>query len=234
MSKSTLAVLVLALACGADARGATMFFDFGNGSIEAGGVYNQVYSAVTHTVPNAQDSTGSPTGVQLVTSGFHEFGGNESGTGSPAAPADMFVANATRDSLYGHSTSWGSAGPRETGLLTLSGLDGSGDTTYEFDFFAARSGVGDNRDALYAVAGLNSGSGVLDAANNTANLATVAGITPTAAGEITITVTKGPGNNNGNGFFYLGAMRLVGTTVPEPSAVVLLTLAGVACVIRRR
>ncbi|WP_425396985.1 PEP-CTERM sorting domain-containing protein [Aeoliella sp.] len=228
-------VAAIVLLVGTSANAATMQFDFGNGTFEAGGNYNLVYSATSHNLPNAVDSTGAATGISMVTAGFHEFGGNESGTNAPAGDAAGLDPNATIDSLYGHANAgWGSAPPRTTGTLTMSGLDGSGNTTYDFSFFASRMGVSDVRDARYTVAGLNSGDDVLDAANNTSNLAYVNGITPTPAGEIVITVEKGPNNSNGVGFFYLGAMEVTSTTIPEPSTIALLGLGGVLLALRYR
>ena len=75
---------------------------------------------------------------------------------------------------------------------------------------------------------------MLDAANNTENFAVVAGITPTAEGTITMTMTKDVTNTNGNGFFYLNAMEI--TVVPEPSTYALfggLAILGFAIVRRR-
>jgi hypothetical protein len=84
------------------------------------------------------------------------------------------------------------------------------------------------------VAGANSGDGYLNAAANINNVAIVAGITPTAAGQITVTINKGPNNTNGDGFYYLGALRVVSTRVPEPASLTLMAGAAILFAARRR
>lgn len=68
--------------------------------------------------------------------------------------------------------------------------------------------MGDNRSTGYTVDEANSGFAALNAANNVNNTATVAGITPTAGGEITISIAPTANNNNANHFTYLGVLRL--------------------------
>ena len=105
--------------------------------------------------------------------------------------------------------------------------------TYSFTLHASRDGVADNRETLYSIAGANSGSATLNAANNVNNTVTISEITPNLSGEITVTVTAGPNNTNANHFAYLGVMEM--TAVPEPSTVFLMAT-GTALILffRRR
>lgn len=213
------------------AQAATLFFDFGETGQQTGGNYNDITQAQL-PILNAFDSLGNSTGIGLVTSGFNP-GSNQNGTTTPGAPADLFSAQATRDNLFGHSLSpFNQPAALPQGTLQLSGLNPS--STYDFTFYGGRLGVTDNRETSYAVSGSNAGTGLLDTANNSSNVVTVSGIAPTALGGITILVEPGPNNTNGSGFFYLGAMRIESTDVPEPATAVLLLFSGCLMVGRSR
>ena len=230
----TALALTAGVVCGATRlTAATLFYDFGATATPTGGNYNDVFPAASYQILNSIDSAGAPTGISLTSEGFNELGPNTNGTTAPGAPANVFSPEATRDNLFGHTDNFNAGSPRPFALVTLAGLDGSGATSYAFTFFASRTGVTDNRETQYHVVGLNSGDGFLNASANTSNVAVVSGITPTAAGQIVITVDPGPNNNHASGFFYLGAMQVVSTRVPEPAAAALL-LVGLAAAARRR
>lgn len=133
---------------------------------------------------------------------------NEAGTGA----STLFPTDATRDSLYGNTELFNGL----SNIFPSFKLTGLNPTfTYNFTFYASRTAVGDNRETGYTVTGANSGLAVLNAANNIANVATVSGITPDAAGEITISLAPGPNNNNAVHFTHLGVMKLDEVT-PTP------------------
>lgn len=215
---------------------ATLRFDFGESAQQTAN-YNNVLPA-QDPIFNALDITGNGTGIGMTAAGFNEAGPNGVGTQSPTGAASIFAATATRDSLFGHSSNFNVGSPRPTALLTFTGLDGSGATNYEFSFFASRNDTSaspSNRETRYQVAGSNNGEALLNPANNNSNVAIVSGITPTAAGEISVTISAGPNNNNTDGFFYLGAMQLVSSAaVPEPATLGLFALAGVFAMSIRR
>lgn len=230
MKRSFLAA-IFALLSVSSASAATLYFDFGSSANLTPGNYNNV----DHTqapILNAIDSTGAATGVGLATTGFNEIGPNTNGTTSPSGAAAAFQPEATRDSLFGHSDNFNVGSPRPLGVLSLTGLDGSGATSYSFTFFASRTGVTDNRETAYAVAGANSNTMYLNAAGNVSDVAIAAGIVPTATGTISINVDAGPNNNNGSEFFYLGAMSIESRAIPEPAgaALVMLVIVGLAAV----
>ena len=80
-------------------------------------------------------------------------------------------------------------------------------------------GVSDNRETKYEAIGANSDFGLLDTANNTDNVVSVLGISPTAGGTIQVQVSAGPNNSNGTEFYYLGALEM--SYVPEPGSMAL-------------
>lgn len=223
---SVVASTVVSVVCASTAvtSAAPLFFDFGEASQPTGSNYNNVSQAQL-PILNALDSTGAGTGISLLTSGFNP-GSNQNGTQAPTGAAGIFEPQATRDNLFGHTALFNQPAPLPLATLSLGGLDGSGNTQYEFVFFGSRTGVTDNRETKFEVIGANTGAGLLDTANNLANVAVVAGIIPTSAGELTVRVSPGPNNNNSSGFYYLGAMRLEASPVPEPT-----TFAGLALLV---
>ena len=90
------------------------------------------------------------------------------------------------------------------GQLTVSNLNKS--EKYDFIFYGSRRDVGDNRETVYTVTGNNSGSGSLNTANNSGEVATVTGIAPDDAGNIVIRVSAGPNNTTPERFYYLNTM----------------------------
>ena len=133
-------------------------------------------------------------------------GPNESGTTS----AGIYPATATRDSLYGNTELWQGL-ENITPIFKLYGLDPA--ATYTFTFYASRTGVGDNRETRYTVTGASETFVDLDAANNVTNTVTVSDVVPDGMAEITIALTPGPNNNNGNHFTYLNVLEVEGSTV---------------------
>jgi len=217
------------------ASAVTMFFDFGGADTSAASNYNDVMvhgAAMPIVLANTIDSSGAGTGIGASVSGFFN-GANFDGTQAPTGAATMFATSATRDSAFTHTGFWGNPGVlNPLGQVVFTGLDNS--SVYEFSIFGSRMGVGDNRETLYKAIGSNSGQAVLNTSNNVGNIATIAGIAP-AAGTITLTVEKGPNNNNGTGFAYLGALRVVSSAaVPEPTTLGLAGLSALGLAFRRR
>lgn len=210
------------------ATAATLLYDFGDSNQQTLGNYNNIVvnPPGVLSILNSLDSTGAPTGISVTASGFFN-GSNQTGTNAAnpvsGVAATIFDPQATRDNAFGHAAAFGTNPLTPQATVLFSGLDGSGATTYDFTFFAARIGVTDIRDALYDVTGANNGSAVLNASGNTSNVAIVSGITPTAAGNITLLVSPGPNNNSASRFYFLGAIQLVSNTVPEPTSL------GLAC-----
>ena len=163
-------------------------------------VTDSIGATVGGQVPNLVATDNTPTGIGLVIlSRFN--GANTNGTLASA----QFPQDATRDSLFGNTETFSGVGnifPK----FKLTGLDPF--LTYGFTFYASRTGVTDNRETGYTVAGSNAGFAALNAAGNIDKTTTVAGIIPTASGEITISLAPTAANNNANHFTYLGVMKV--------------------------
>jgi len=155
----------------------------------------------TGELPNLVSVHNTPSSLGLTM--LLRFNGvNESGT----LLSSLFPSQATRDSMFGNTGNFG-AGSNFFPSFKLTGLNPA--RQYSLTFYASRTGVGDNRETGYTVAGANTNFAALNAANNINNTATVQGITPNASGEITISLAPTANNNNSPTFFtYLGVMRL--------------------------
>lgn len=192
------------------------YVDFSNANTTAGNWNNIVSKTVSQVgiTANLIDDTGASTGAVLtVTDSFNQV--NENGTTSPDASLP-FPASATRDSFFGNDVLFNSA-LEPTGRVEITGLDPS--KYYSFKIFASRTGVSDNREAEYTLTGSNSLVGYLNASNNISTIAKIYNVLPDATGKISMSVKKGPNNNNGSGFYYLGAFLMIKTDTPYADVV---------------
>ena len=214
----TLAGLTLAISVPAQ----TYLFDFGAAGSGVGlgpapndpaNHWNNVGAALasdTGSYSNAVTAQNVSSTMSLVV--VRRFNGvNEAGT----TASTIYPGNATRDSLFGNTEPFGGLS-NVFPSFKLTGLDAA--TTYSFTFYASRTGVGDVRETGYTVAGAATGFTALDAANNIDNTASVAGMSPDAAGEITISLAPTENNNNANHFTYLGALRVDAVPPQTPLA----------------
>lgn len=216
-----------------------IFIDFGGANITNTGAspndpvntWNNIPTGVSLTDSGLQSglvaSDNSPTtvGLQMV----RRFNGvNENGT----QVSTVFPANATRDSLFGNTGVFNSLS-NVFPAFTLTNLDSN--SVYSLTFYASRTGVGDNRETQYDIAGAGASVAFLNAANNVDGFATVAGIQPSGSNEITISITPGPNNTNpGTAFTYLGVLKVESQPVPEPASGLLALAGGLWIATRRR
>jgi lysophospholipase L1-like esterase len=195
--------------------------DFGGGNTTVHGAspddpinfWNNVTTAIgtadDGVLPNMITADNTPTTVSLaMLSRFN--GANENGT----MISTLYPIDATRDSLFGNTELFNNLTnifPR----FKLTGLDPA--FSYNFTFYASRTGVSDNRTTGYTLTGANEGFGSLNVANNQDNTAFVEKIRPTAEGEITISLAPTAANNNPSHFTYLGVLRIQPSMEEPPS-----------------
>jgi hypothetical protein len=189
-----------------------MLFDFGGANTTEHGAApddpTNYWNNITATIGtsdsgqllNAVTIANLPTTVGL--SMIRRFNGaNENGTQS----STLFPADATRDSLYGNTELFGPLA-NVFPSFKLTGLDPA--LVYKLTFYASRTGVSDNRETGYSVEGVSSNFVAFNAANNSNGSTNLAGIAPSATGEITISLAPTANNNNANHFTYLGVLRV--------------------------
>ncbi len=185
--------------------------DFSNTNTTAGNWNNVVQTTMSQVgmTVNLINSEGASTGAVLtVTDAFNNV--NAAGTTSPDA-ALPFPSTATADSFFGNDVAFGGA-TEPTGGIEFTGLEPA--KYYSFQVFASRMSVTNNRETKYTITGNNTLSANLDAANNTSNMAKIYNIQPDATGKITLAVQKGTNNNDSYGFYYLGAIQMIKTSLP--------------------
>jgi lysophospholipase L1-like esterase len=199
--------------------GGALLFDFGAAgtAMEAGddpdNTWNNITTSIgttdTGVLPNIRTIDNQPTSASLQM--IQRFNGaNTNGT----AASTVYPADATRDTLFGNTEVFNSL----TNIFPsfrLTGLDPS--IAHNFTFYASRTGVSDNRETRYTVSGLNTVVTHLQASNNINGMAVANLVYPTVSGQITISLTPGPANNNSNHFTYLGVMQVL----PLPPLVLL-------------
>ncbi len=155
------------------------------------------------------DSNGASTGVTLtIDDAFNTV--NTAGNTSPD-PSLPFPSTAAADSFFGSTTTFQGA-LEPTGGFTLTGLDPA--KYYSFSIFASRNGVTDNREAQYTLVGSTTSVVALNSSNNTMNTADALNLQSNASGEISLTAAPGPNNDNGSGFYYLGALEMITSDAP--------------------
>ena len=81
---------------------------------------------------------------------------------------------------------------------------------YTFRFVGSRMGVTDNRSARYWCEGRNAAMATLDAANNTANVATCADVVADEDGTIRMVFSPAPANSNAYLFTHHNALSITG------------------------
>ncbi|MGV3773425.1 MAG: hypothetical protein ACO1QB_11025 [Verrucomicrobiales bacterium] len=164
------------------------------------------------------DNSSTSIGIQMVS----RFNGvNESGSQMGTANGAPYVVEATRDSLFGNTESFNGL-ENITPIFKLIGLNPS--SKYTLTFYASRTGVGDNRDTRFTATGAVESFVDYSVANNETETAVIQDVAPDASGEITIALTPGPNNDNGNHFTYLGVLQVdwqasISGTAPTITAV---------------
>lgn len=223
-----LVCLLLGIAAPAVSRAEVWLFDFGGGnqtfradddpSLDPDNEWNNpgnLPATDDGEFFDAVNTEGEPTSVGIVMlSRFNDV--NDNGT----QDTGPFPGNATRDSWYANTEVFENRG-NLTPKFKIVGLDPA--LVYTFTFYASRMGAGDNRETEYTVEGLTTAKTYLDVANNETELAEVTGMSPTAEGEVTISLAPSENNNNAFHFIYLGVLRIESFTPGGNDPVVILS-----------
>lgn len=193
---------LMLLSISVSAQNDTVMIDFGTSSAITPGAWNNVTSYTGGQIMGMINSKGLNTQLNLqITDPF--TGINTSGTTNPD-PALGIPASASGDNFFGNTMLF-SGVTEPTGGVTITGLNPA--KTYTVVLFASRVAT-DNRQTQYVVSGNIHDTLLLNVSSNTSQLATTT-LAPSGSGEIQITASPGPANDNAYGFFYLSAMKLI-------------------------
>jgi hypothetical protein len=229
MTKLTGLAATVALAATA-AHGGVIGVNLGSATAEPN--WNNL-GTTTADLANLTYLDGGASGYSLTTDDTTRFNGvNTNGTTAPTTPAsNYFPGTVSNSSFFGNTATFGGA-VAPLAILTLGNLNPS--ATYQFTFYASRTGVGDNRETEYKVIGGTTETVFLDAANNTGNVAQTSFLSPDAGGSVRFEIQAGPNNTNANTqFYYLGGLH-INEAIPEPGSLALLGAGGVLLLVRRR
>ena len=134
------------------------------------------------------------------------FGGiNNEGPNSTTTTQDL-PESATRDSFWGNASGVFAGQSQVTGGFLISGLTTT--QKYDFDMFAGRKNVSDNRETYFTVTGKNEQTSLVNASNNTTSITSASNIMPTDDGTVTIKLGAGSNNNNSYKFFYINSLTI--------------------------
>jgi lysophospholipase L1-like esterase len=200
------------------AQNDTILIDFGTNLSPV--PWNNVTSSSSGLINNLTNSNGFSTTIDINV--FDSFAGiNNSGTIIPDTNLNIH-ANASADSFFGNMVSFnGNTVP--TAGVELTDLDTS--EVYDLTLFASRIAT-DNRETRYIVVGEVTDTLYLNVSSNTSSVVS-ASMKPDSTGRLAISLTAGSNNDNGYGFFYLGAITLSYAHVsPGPQELTLMSPNG--------
>lgn len=180
-----------------------VYVAFGPGAVVPG--WNRLASPLAGTtLANMKDTDGNATPVSLtVTERFNAH--NTVGEATTSTDFNMPSAVSTVN-FYGNTKSFNGIVATQS-QVTLTGLDKT--KKYNLCYFGSRGSVTDNRETAYTATGKNTATVYLNVTKNTNKTVCTENIQPNDNGEITVTMTVGPNNNNSTGFFHITALRVV-------------------------
>jgi lysophospholipase L1-like esterase len=200
-----LSITLLNLSYDIQAQQDTILIDFGNN--RSAFPWNNIENTNNGAIRDLINSDGFNTGIQIeVSDAFN--GINNSGTMEPSA--DLHIpATASGDSFFGNTVEFSNR-TEPTGGVIISNLDIT--STYTIEIFSSRV-ANDNRDTQYIITGSSTDTLTLGVSSNQSNISSFTTL-PSSDGTLTLTASPGELNNNANGFFYLGVIRLSYEEVP--------------------
>lgn len=151
-----------------------------------------------------KNNTNNYTGINATVT--ERFNGQNTDGASTTTTELQMPTEVSKNSFFGNSKGAFGGMTIVQSTIKISGLNSS--QKYNFAYFGSRMNVSDNRETKFITKGANEVVTRLNTSNNSSNVVWANGVQPTAAGEITITVTAGEGNTNGSGFYYLAAIRI--------------------------
>lgn len=182
-----------------------VFIDFGATNLQTTSDPNRAWNNVDSVIGTSNTGMLSPlVGVDGFSTGarlemIRRFNGTNT---SGATNTGIYPNTVTQDSLYGNTEAFGGLS-NIFPAFRIAGLDPGG--KYSLTFYASRSAT-DNRTAVYTVTGHSVSTTTLNASSNIANTASLANLSPSAAGELIIELSPHASNNNANHFTYLSGL----------------------------
>ncbi|KAF0095297.1 MAG: Metallophosphoesterase [Puniceicoccaceae bacterium 5H] len=211
MTRNCLFSLSLLACIGSTLCGARYVFDFGLSNEESarpdlfGTYWNNFSDRSATSVSGFVDIDGNDAAGLTVTftDAFPSASTNTLGSET------IYTGSATGDFWY---VTKGSADT--SGAFVIGGLDPSGDTVYDLQFFASTNRTAPQVfDTDYAVSGATSETATLSLVGNESSVARVNGMVPDASGEITVTMTAADSSDS---YGAIGVLDLASRAPGDP------------------
>lgn len=190
----------------AQVRKDTLNIDFGNSTRISAGNWNNVTDSKVGAVSDLINYQGLQSGIGVAVTDAFNDGSNTAGA---AADDSLRIPyNASSDSFFGSKRA-AVGGFEPTGGVTFSNLNPQ--TAYSFALFSNRADTGTNgtnRETKYTVTGKTSQSVSMNPSGAKGYFVRVSNMLPADDGTIRVTATTGENNNNPDGYYYLGVIRV--------------------------
>lgn len=131
-------------------------------------------------------------------------GVNANGAAAPSGNAAVFLP-AGANNAYGNVNPF-NAYSNSHALVRFSGLNPS--RHYTFTCYASRMSATDCRETLYTISGANRVTALLDAANNSTEVAVLQEVLPQEDGTVDLRIEPGPNNTSTALFYHLTALKI--------------------------
>lgn len=181
-----------------------IFVNFGQTSSVIAGWNNFSAYSGNYNISNLRDKNSNPSGISIeLLERFNAATNN----GAKVTNTEMNLPELVSSTgFFGNTGISFNSLKVEKSVLKLKGLNK--DMKYNFCFFGSRMEVSDNRETSYTIKGTNQKTTTLNTTKNTSNIACADGLLSDENGELVLTITSGPNNDNVNGFYYLNALRI--------------------------
>lgn len=191
-----------------------LLIDFGSPNYLSNSPWNNLTDYTTSgKIDNITNYGGNNSGIKLSVTDAFSFYNEEGGI---AGLSTGYPNSVTQDSFFGNAAIFETYPINNEGKIKFENFSPSEDLT--ITIYSSRMDYVDNynRETKYEISGATTETLYLNANNNT-NYSTTTTLKPNANGEILISLVPGSNNTTPEQFFYIGALSIDYTAIPNIS-----------------